>query len=200
MATSKAEIIQILELINVNYPNNRYQISDTLINTWCACLGHYDPLALGAAVYKTIGKSKYPPQIADINAEMKGLLVMGLPSEGEAWELAKDAVDFCGLARYENGEKRLESNPLVLKAVKQLGGLQAIDNADNMDVVRGQFLRIYRDLKDRTVEQGISSPAIHAAALELGHKAQLSIEAKTENEGGAEVSEQAKQLATKWRR
>lgn len=197
MAVSKAQVIGILELINVNYPTNRYQMTDALIDTWHACLGHYDLEAITAAVYKTISKSKFPPQIADINAEMKGLLIMGLPSEGEAWELAKDAVDFCGLSRYENGERRLGDNPLVLKAVNQLGGLEAIDNAEKMDVVRGQFMRIYRDLKERTVENSLSSVQIRQAAQIMGQSAQASIEGEKAQDEGA--NEQALTLARKWR-
>ena len=173
MPVSKPQILQLLKLINTNYPNNKYEVTDGLVNTWQALLGHYDFTAIQAATMKTFGTCKFPPVAADIIGELKGLMALGLPSKGEAWEIACDAVAYCGLARYEKGERVLtDRSPLVLEAVKQLGGLQAIDEANNAEVIRGQFMRIYEELLGRTVERGVTSPAVLEAARLLGHSAQ----------------------------
>lgn len=165
--------MQLLKLINTTYPANKYEISDSLVNTWHVIFGHYDEMALKAATLKTFTKCKFPPVPADITSELRGLMYQGLPSKGEAWEAARDAVDYCGLCRYEKGEAILKDKaPIILKAVNQLGGLRAIDEADKEEIVRGQFMRIYEELLARTVEEGVTSPAVLEAARLMGHGAQ----------------------------
>lgn len=165
-----------MKLINTTYPANKYEIDDTLVSAWHTIFGHYDETALKAAALKTFTKCKFPPVPADITSELKGLMYQGLPSKGEAWEAARDAVDYCGLCRYEKGEAILKGRaPIILKAVNQLGGLRAIDECDKEEIIRGQFMRIYEELLARTVEEGVTSPAVMEAARLMGQGAQKAL-------------------------
>lgn len=165
MALTKDQITTLLELINSSYPNNKYVLSPALINTWQMAIGHYDMATLQAAIAKTIANVKYPPTCADINLEMRALYSMGLPSEGEAWAAVDDAKDYHDFADYSPCDAHVP--PIVAEAVRLIGGWPAIDYADNKDVIRGQFIRFYRELKERTIERGITSPQIQGVAARL---------------------------------
>jgi len=57
-----------------------------MVNTWHGSLGHYDLDTLKLAAHRTIATCKFPPTVADINNALKELVLLGLPTAGEAWE------------------------------------------------------------------------------------------------------------------
>lgn len=170
MAT-KQEILVIFDMINANYPNNKYELSEPLIDIWHMLLGHYSLIDLQTAVLRTLDTSKYPPTAADISEAMRGLVGLGIPGEGEAWHIVSDAILYCGLGRYHKGEERLKPYPLIVHAVEQIGGLQAIDEADNTEVIRGQFMRIYSVIRKQAQDTMFIPPLVLERAKALGKQA-----------------------------
>jgi len=92
MPISRDDVFKTILLINANYPNNKYEASKMMVDTWESCLGHYDYDTLLLAVQRTIATCKYPPTIANINEAVKELVLLGIPLAGEAWETLRREV------------------------------------------------------------------------------------------------------------
>ena len=199
MATTKAQTIQLLNLINEAFPNNKYRITDSLVNLWEACLGHYDMVALETATYQVLARSKFPPTIADINNELKALISAGLPSEGEAWEQVDYAKDL-GRIKYPYKDWTLADKyvaPIVRKAVELMGGWEAVDRSNNLDIFRSQFVKFYRELKDRTIDDQMMAPAMRDRVKQLGHEAQRSLTGSTAERSDERVAAITLQIAAR---
>ena len=92
MALGRKDIIQLIALINSNYPANKYEPTEMMVDMWLATLGHYNMETLKLAVFRTISTCKFPPTVSDINNALKELFLIGLPSSGEAWELVMKQI------------------------------------------------------------------------------------------------------------
>lgn len=128
-------------------------------------LGDLDPVALGDAVRRLIRTSEFFPTIhaiRDAVAEDQ----LGLPGEAEALRQVNARAAF----REPTGPAPTV-HPLVREAVNLLGGWHAIRATDEPGVMRGQLLRLYRELRHaRVAEHVVSSDALVGApnVRELG--------------------------------
>lgn len=64
---------------------------------------------------------------------------------------------------------------LTERALKIVGGLEAIDGASTLEFVRPQFIKIYNELRERSLIMGTMSPALLGTAMALGKRASLMI-------------------------
>jgi hypothetical protein len=116
-------------------------------------LSDLDPAALGDAVRLLIRTSEFFPTIHAIR-ETVAEAALDLPSEAAA--LAE--VNALGAGR----PGRL--TPLVREALDAVGGPWAVRTASEPGVIRGQFLRIYRDLRHARVAEYVARDALPPAA------------------------------------
>ena len=195
MAT-RADIIKLLIMINVNFPNNKYDVDGPMPDTWYAMLGHFDLPTLQAALYKALETCKYPPTVADLRGALHDLVSQGLPSAGDAWSKAWDAVGWRRFDDYSRCEGHVDA--LTLKAVNLMGGFEALDNADNADVLRGQFTRTYNELKNRVIDEQLTSPMVLKVALALADGAECEVAMLTDGQEEM-TSPEVKRLAGDWR-
>lgn len=130
-------------------------------------LADVDPAVLDEAVRTIIRGSRYFPTIAEIR-DVAASRVLGLPDEAEALAQA-DRYSFadpqpvdCPHPSYEEAldcrrcqgtgvryTVTVDIHPLVREALDLVGGRHGYRTADEPSVVRGQFLRLYRSLRDR---------------------------------------------------
>lgn len=198
MATKK-EIIQLIALINTAFPNNKYQVTEQMVDMWYAMLGHYDLSTLKVALYKTLETCKFPPAIADIRAALRALVEQGLESAGEAWAAVDDAIDYSWCGNYEKCEKHVR--PLVSEAVRLMGGWEAIEaGRGNKEVLRGQFTRIYNEARERAINTKLSAPVLLEAgnmlAGQVEREAVKAIECTASD--SAEVRALVKDVTGRW--
>lgn len=195
----KKQTAQLLKLINQNYPANKYEVSPMLIDLWYACLGHYDIETIQQAAYRTFTRKQFPPTVADIVNELKTLISAGLPSEGEAWEQVDYAKDL-GRIKYPYKDWTLADRyvaPIVKRAVELMGGWEAVDRSNNLDIFRSQFVKFYRELKDRTIDEQTMAPAMRDRVKQLGYEAQKSLTGSTAERNDERVAAITLQIATR---
>lgn len=107
-----------------------------------------------AAVYGLIKRSRFMPSIADITEECAEISLR-LPREAEALAQLEARMAW---GREREGEPP-EIHPLVRTALEHVGGYHAFRSTDNPAVVRGQFLKLYRDLRGSTIRDYQTAPA-----------------------------------------
>lgn len=126
-------------------------ISRETLSIYARELGDLNPADLAIAVRLLIRTSEFFPTIhaiRDAVAESD----LGLPGEAEA--LAQ--VNARAAYRETTGDPPAV-HPLVREAVTLLGGWHAIRATDEPGVMRGQLLRLYRELRHARVAEYVSN-------------------------------------------
>ena len=154
---TKQETIQVITLLAGNYNSISEKTKEQkqmMINTWQECLGDLDYKLVLQAVKKTIIESPYPPTIHDIR---KNAIEMVNPDTTrtaiEAWNEAYGMI--CN-GIYMTEEQFNEHSPEVKKFfgnVRQVKELAKTDANTVNTVTKGQFLKQYEILVERTKEQ-----------------------------------------------
>lgn len=104
---------------------------------------------LTAAVRSLIRSSQWFPTIHEIR-EATAERVLGLPDEDQALAQVEARMRWTRDARLDS---RPELHDSVHAAVLAVGGFHAFRTSEKPDVVRGQFLRLYRSHRERALRQ-----------------------------------------------
>jgi hypothetical protein len=142
-----SETAKILAIITTAYPE-KFQVDDTKIKLWGTLLKDFSYEIVNIAVQKHITTSPYVPAISDIRNQVIDIIT---PEEekidaGEAWGEVVRAISLYGTYRQEEAKQTL--SPKVLQVIRYMGW-QAICHTENIDVVRGQFVKIYNSVTQR---------------------------------------------------
>lgn len=153
----KTEVVQLLAVINAAFPN--MQITETTVELWHELLGDLDFELAKAAVKKLILESPYPPTIADIR---KHVMEITTPPEdridaAEAWGEVIRAIWHHG---YYCEKEALESmSPRTAKVVRYMGWRE-ICLSEDINVVRGQFIKMYNAVVERERQERLLPAAL----------------------------------------
>ena len=91
--------------------------------------------------------------------------LLGLPNEAEALGQVQALVAWTRQSTLERAEGAPAPHPLVRQALDLVGGSRAFSSSDEPGVVRGQFLRLFRDMRGREIrEVTLDVPAAIEAA------------------------------------
>lgn len=96
--------------------------------------------------------SKWPPSIAEIRGAYTELLLPDLVDAEQAWGMVIGAINKHG-GIYSSKEALSELPRQVQEAVKWIGGIKAICNADNPEVLRGQFTKTMNAVNKRVTKE-----------------------------------------------
>lgn len=113
---------------------------------------------LAQAVSDLIRTSRYFPRVAEIR-ERAAELALDLPGEADALEQVQARAAWARLAEDERGSPP-PIHPAVKRALQLVGGAHAMRAADEPAVIRGQFLRLYRDVRAGEVTAAASRPQL----------------------------------------
>lgn len=105
---------------------------------------------LTAAVRSLIRSSQWFPTIHEIR-EATAERVLGLPDEDEALAQVEARMSWTREGRLDGDRPELHDS--VHAAVLAVGGFHAFRSSEKPDVVRGQFLRLYRSHRTRALRQ-----------------------------------------------
>jgi hypothetical protein len=119
-----------------------------------------------AAVKKIIATDEYPilPTIGKIRQAAAEISRGHILSAPEAWGLTIKAIHRYG---YYRETEALESLPEYVAEIVQWMGYQSICMTDKIDVVRGQFLKMYEIQQKRESEQDLLPLAVRDAIAQI---------------------------------
>ena len=127
------------------------------VDLWAEMLEDLDPITMARAAHEWISSRRERPAIADIRkavAELQHQNLAGgklfLPVD-EAWAYVNRSFGTVG--RYREFP---DEHPLVKRAVDAMGWREMCAS-DNVDVVRGQFRKLYGELLARALAQSAAS-------------------------------------------
>lgn len=150
-------IADVIAEVRHAFPTDR--IPDETIVVYVKHLADLDPDQLAAAAAAYCREAKRFPTIADLR-RLVAERNLQLPDEAEALRQANRRADWYAT---RDGAPP-EMHPLVRDALRSVGGPGALRESDQPSVVRGQFLRVYRDLRDRQVrDETVGKPALPAS-------------------------------------
>ncbi|HSW64637.1 MAG TPA: replicative helicase loader/inhibitor [Dissulfurispiraceae bacterium] len=132
-------------------------ISKTTLAAWFEFLKDLPGNTVAAAVYTIIATDEYPtlPSIGKIRKTAITLNTTRRLTAGEAWGTTIAAIKNYGHCREREA---LESMPEEAAETARLMGWQQICHAENTEVVRGQYLRLYEAQAARRAEEHLLPP------------------------------------------
>lgn len=128
-------------------------------------LSDVPPAILEEAVRALIRTSEWFPSVAAIRQAVAER-TLALPSEAEALAQVSARSRWARQDEDERGD-RPDVHPLVREALDQVGGWFAFRSADEPGVVRGQFLRLYKELR----AAALADARLGTLALSAGRQA-----------------------------
>ena len=179
----KSETAQILALIGAAY--SRFDVpqkKDSLkFMTWHKMLKDFDFQLTQTAVEKLIAECKFPPSIADIReqvADVKNFSKNRLTA-GEAWEKAIKAVNKFSSHRgygYKTDPEVIDQLPDLVVKTAEMIGWNKIGKAKAEGVVRGQFMKMYKQVQDRDKKESVLPSSVRDKMEKLESNAVNEIE------------------------
>lgn len=161
---NRKEILSMLSILKSAYPNFYRNITkqeaEQTVNLYEEMFKDYDSRIVLLAVKELINSYEYPPTIATIKNKIYSLLNINEESDLDLWERLLKAI--------RNGtygsKKEFELLPQIikdyLKSPYQLQELASMNSDDIHSVVKGQFLREIKILKERKKEIDKLSPEV----------------------------------------
>ncbi|MFL5313057.1 MAG: hypothetical protein ACJ79H_21705 [Myxococcales bacterium] len=129
----------------------REKITPDVLALYLAELSDLPPAAVEAAARELIRTSDFFPTIKALReAAVERLL--SLPTEAQALAQIEARMGWARKSEDARGDPP-EVHPLVREALDRVGGWHAFRATDEAGVVRGQFLRLYRDLRSTSVKE-----------------------------------------------
>lgn len=113
---------------------------------------------LAVAVRDVIRTSDHFPRVKAIR-EAAALRTLALPTESEALAQVAARIAWGRQPEQDRGAPPV-LHPLVGEALDHVGGYHAFRVADEPGVVRGQFLRLYKDLRSGALRDANVGPAL----------------------------------------
>lgn len=142
----KSEVVKFLSIITAFFPDRR--ITDEMITGWHIMLEDMPYELAEQALKAVLSKNRFFPSIAEIREEAAAI-ARPMPTAAEAWEEVNKERQRVGWSFIKKPEF---SDELIERTVEAFGwdGLCA---SENIDVARGQFLKLYRELAKQKRER-----------------------------------------------
>lgn len=139
-----AEIAKLLTVIAANYPG--FAVDEIKHGLWSDMLADIDYPTANMAVKRHIATSRFAPTIADIREQ--AMIASGQEeiTAAEAWGELMQAVRLHGYYHERDGLASL--SPETRRVAEQITWRE-INLSENLDVLRGQFLRMYQAVHER---------------------------------------------------
>jgi len=140
----RSDCLALMTLLTAAYP--RQELSQETTEVYVQYLQDLELKAARAAIDRLVATSEWFPTVAEIR-RVVAELVCQLPSPESAWVEVMRELNRCH--EYERPEWSCD---LVREAVGAVGW-RRMQMSENLSVERGQFLRIYGDLRRGELEE-----------------------------------------------
>ncbi|WP_053983401.1 replicative helicase loader/inhibitor [Niameybacter massiliensis] len=149
---TKEQCDDILVMLKACYPNFKLELNSKESKYWIACLIDLEFEKAFIAAQQLTKTSKWAPSIAEIRAAYTELLLPDLVDAEQAWGMVVQAINKHG-GIYSTDAAMNELPRQVQEAVKWIGGIRAISQAEKPDVLRGQFTRAMDAVNKRLTKE-----------------------------------------------
>ena len=140
---TKKEMTVILAVLKEAYKD--FQVTEAKINLWFNLLGDLDFNITQVAIKKLILESPYVPTISDIRKQVIEIMHPSIDAT-EAYGEVRRAIKEYG---YDNAPEALQSMSPLTRRICEYIGWQNICLSEEPSIIRGQFLRMYSELRER---------------------------------------------------
>jgi len=147
---TKRDIAKILAIIAAAYP--QFEADDLKVNVWQEMLGDLNYELVQQAVKICILRSDFPPSIAAIRRAATELTNPDELSAAEAWGMVINAIRHYGSYRSTDA---FSSMPPEVVEIAKLMGWQEMCRAENVEVIRGQFIKLYEIQVKKVAERAV---------------------------------------------
>lgn len=149
---TKEQCEDILVMLKACYPNFKLALNSKESKYWVANLIDLEFEKTFIAAQQLTKTLKWAPSIAEIRAAYTELLLPDLVDAEQAWGMVVQAINKHG-GIYSTDAAMNELPRQVQEAVKWIGGIKAISQADKPDVLRGQFTRAMDAVNKRVTKE-----------------------------------------------
>ena len=164
---SKMDVIRLFALISMLYPKDKdfKNAEEPMVNAWHAMLKDMTFDQAQAAVQAHAALSPYSPAIADIRKRRQRLQTSQLDGD-QAWAYARKAVSKYGYYQWQEAQEH--TPPEVWQFVTEHFGFRNLCNAENTDVVRAQFLKLWELRLKREAENRLLPESVRMLTSGMG--------------------------------
>jgi len=162
-----SEVAKLVSVIAAAYPS--FEVDKARVAVWVQMIGDLDYELAETAVRRHIALTKFPPTIAEIREQALEAARGPEPTGAESW------MEFIhGIRRYSlySELEAMESFCPTTRRVAQAIGWRDAYMSDNVDVLRGQYLRMFDQLRQRdnleAIAGGLRLPGASRSALTTG--------------------------------
>lgn len=129
------------------YPHAK--LTDDTFDVYAEALQDVPTEILQPALIQAAQDSEFFPTLHRIREVITNILFDGTPTAEEAWE---------EVSQWIAGTKNRLDHPLIVRVVNMLGGWWQLSRSENISVERGQFLKMYANLREREREKLTRTP------------------------------------------
>jgi len=142
------EMARLLAVVTAAYPT--FEVDEIRHGVWMETLSDLDYQLASQALKRHVTLSKWPPSVAEIREHAAALSNPSRPTGSEAWGELMHAVRRYGL--YAEAEGLASLSPEAGRVARQIGWRE-INMCETIEVLRGQFLRMYQQIDERTARE-----------------------------------------------
>jgi len=155
----RSEVAKLLAVIVAAYPS--FDVDDARDRIWFEMLGDLDYQLACAAVRRHLAISRFAPTIAEIREQVAAIANPDRLTAAEAWGELMQAVRRHGYYRPAEGMASLSE---ATRRVAEMIGWREINMCEQVDVLRGQFLRMYEQVQGRMEREAVLPLVLRPAA------------------------------------
>ena len=141
---TKGEIAKILAVLAAAYP--KFEVDDVKVQVWYEMLGDLEYSIVNIAIKKLIMQNTFPPSIAEVRKAVTELMNPEQVTSSEAWGEVTRAIRNYGY--YHEEEALASMSPITAQLVRYMGWRE-ICMSEDIGVIRGQFLKMYQQVRER---------------------------------------------------
>ncbi len=147
------EAARLLTVIAAAYPN--FEPDDDKVRIWAEMMADLEYETAATALQRHIATSRFAPTIAEIREQAVAAVTSSEITSAEAWGELMHAVRAHG---YYHEREALASLSPITARVAGIIGWRDINMCTELDVLRGQFLRMYRLIRERNAREAVLPP------------------------------------------
>jgi hypothetical protein len=155
---SPSETAKLLAVIAAAYPT--FDVDELKVQVWADMIGDLDYRLANVALRRHIALSRFAPSIAEIREQAAAVAEPEGITGAEAWGELMEAIHRHGY--YHEAEALASMSPETAQ-VATLIGWREINSTTEIDVLRGQFLRMYGQVRDRAKRDALLPPGLRPA-------------------------------------
>lgn len=147
MQETRIKVTELIIRLAAAFPHAK--LTEETFDVYAEALQDVPLEILHPALIQAAQDSEFFPTLHRIREVITNILFDGTPTAEEAWEQVMEwLANDCGHPLH----------PLVARVVKMIGGSWMLRQSDHIGVERGQFLTMYRNLREREREKLTRTP------------------------------------------